>query len=194
MERFASQYGYVGIFLVSLLGASSVIVPIPYPLVIYFAGSFLDPFLVGLTSGIGSALGEISGYALGYYGRAIVGEERKRRMGFILRALDRYGPFIVFLFALTPLPDDLLFIPLGIIRYDLWRALLPAALGKILISYVIALGGKYSIGIIRDLFGEAGWPEIVISFAVLTVIMLLLLRVDWEKIVTRRFDRESQPK
>ena len=60
------QFGYFGVFLVSLISALTVIIPIPYTLLLYALGSTLDPVLLALSSGLGSALGEVSGYGLGY--------------------------------------------------------------------------------------------------------------------------------
>jgi len=192
MDRFAYHYGYLGLFLVSLLGAGSIIIPIPYTLVIYFAGHFLDPFLIALVSGLGSAVGEMSGYALGYYGRAIISEERKKKMDFVLRILNHYGPVIVFLFALTPLADDLLFIPLGIIRYHFVKAFVPCVLGKVLMSFVIAMSGKLSIHLIKDLFGDSGWLGAAASAVALIAIIVILLRIDWESVVTKHIEKKKK--
>ncbi|MDH5390681.1 MAG: hypothetical protein OEX10_05970, partial [Candidatus Bathyarchaeota archaeon] len=54
MEQFALQFGYLGVFLISLVGALSIIFPIPYTLVIYLLGSVLDPLLVAVSGGLGS--------------------------------------------------------------------------------------------------------------------------------------------
>jgi membrane protein DedA with SNARE-associated domain len=60
MRNFALQYGYVGIFLVSLLGASSIFVPIPSTVVIFILGGLrvgtpptwaFDPLLIGVLRG-----------------------------------------------------------------------------------------------------------------------------------------------
>jgi len=44
--------------------------------------------------------------------------------------------FGFFIFALTPLPDDLLFIPLGIMRYNLPKTLLAAFFGKLVMLLI----------------------------------------------------------
>ncbi len=53
-------------------------------------------------------------------------------MKYMVKLFDKYGPATIFLFALTPLPDDLLFIPLGVMRYPFWKAFIPALFGKML--------------------------------------------------------------
>ena len=182
MYNFAMQYGYFGVFLISLVGSLSIIIPVPYTLLIYLMGAVLDPILLAIASGFGSAVGEFSGYALGYYGRAVISKERQRKMNFMVKVFDRYGFFAIFLFALTPLPDDLLFIPLGIIRYKFVKAFVPCLLGKLLMSFILAYSGYLSIGFIRDLLGEGGLIGVIVTVILLIVIIVAMLKIDWEKV------------
>jgi membrane protein YqaA with SNARE-associated domain len=183
MEQFALQFGYFGVFFISLIGAMSIIVPIPYTIVIYLLGSFLNPILVAVSGGLGSALGEFSGYVLGYYGRAVLSEERRKKMDYMMKVFYRYGFAAIFFFALTPLPDDLLFIPLGIMRYQFVKVFIPALLGKILMCFILAYSGYLSIGIINTIFGgEGGWLGVVITSALLIIVIVVILKIDWEKV------------
>jgi len=194
MEQLACQYGYLGIFLLSLIGALSVVFPIPYTIVIYLMGSFLDPLLIAVSGGLGSALGELSGYVLGYYGRMLIGEERRRKMDYMLKIFDRYGVAAIFLFALTPLPDDLLIIPLGIMRYNPVKFLIPCILGKTLMCLILALGGRFSIGLIRSLFGgEGGWAATLVTLILLIGIVILMLKIDWEEIFLKYVEKHREP-
>jgi len=181
MQDFALQFGYLGIFIISFIGSVSIIFPIPYTIVIYLSGAFLDPFFVAISGGLGAALGEFSGYALGYYGRTVVSKERRRKMEYMVKLCDRYGPAAIFLFALTPLPDDLLFIPLGVMRYPFLKAFVPALLGKTLMTFILAYSGQQSIELIKTVFGEAGWMGTVITAALLMVIIVAMIKIDWEK-------------
>jgi len=181
MQDFALQFGYLGIFIISFIGSVSIIFPIPYTIVIYLSGAFLDPFFVAISGGLGAALGEFSGYALGYYGRTVVSKERRRKMEYVVKLFDRYGPAAIFLFALTPLPDDLLFIPLGVMRYPFLKAFVPALLGKTLMTFILAYSGQQSIELIKTVFGEAGWIGTVITAALLMVIIVAMTKIDWEK-------------
>jgi len=192
MEQLACQYGYLGIFLLSLIGALSVVFPIPYTIVIYLMGSFLDPLLIAVSGGLGSALGELSGYVLGYYGRMLIGEERRRKMDYMLKIFDRYGVAAIFLFALTPLPDDLLIIPLGIMRYNPVKLLIPCVLGKTLMCLILALGGRFSIGLIRSLFGgEGGWAATLVTIMLLMGAIILMLKIDWEEIFFKYVEKKG---
>jgi len=187
MQQLAQNYGYFGIFLISLIGALSIFFPLPYTVVIFTLGGLFDPFLVAIAAGLGSAIGEFSGYLLGFYGRKVISPERRRKMEFMVKVFDRFGPITIFLFALTPLPDDLLFIPLGIMHYSLLRAFIPAIIGKISMNFIVAYSGRYAIQIIRDIFGErSDWIAVLLGgflgIGLLIIVMVIMFRVDWEKV------------
>ncbi len=190
----AARLGYLGVFLLSLIGAASIIIPIPYTIVIFWLGAYgeMDITLLALTAGLGSALGEILGYIIGYASHGLVSESRKKRLEAMLLLLTRYGymaPLLIFFFALTPLPDDLIFIPLGLLHYPLWKALIPSLLGKVVMSYLLAQGGQvYNQLILTLLGGEAGLVSVisaVITTVLLIVVVFVIWRVDWEDILLR---------
>ncbi|NIR86685.1 VTT domain-containing protein, partial [Candidatus Bathyarchaeota archaeon] len=199
--NYLLQFSYLGVFLISLVGAMSIIVPIPYTFVILTLGieGTLDPLLLTVAGGLGSAIGEFSGYVLGYYGRALISEKRRRKIDFITRILkDRYGPIAIFLFALTPLPDDLLFIPLGVLRYKFVKAFVPSFLGKLTMCAILAYGGQLYYDVLRAIFG-GGTFEIELITSIITAILLVLIfvamfKIDWEKILEKYMGKESERK
>ena len=198
MQQLAQSYGYFGIFLISLIGALSIFFPLPYTVVIFTLGGLFDPFLIAIAAGLGSAVGEFSGYLLGFYGRKVVSAERRRKMEFMVKVFDRFGPVTIFLFALTPLPDDLLFIPLGMMRYSLLRAFIPALVGKITMNFIVAYSGRYAIEIIKDIFGEGSdWIAVAIGgllgIILLIIVMVIMFKVDWEKIFLK-YVKEKEEK
>jgi membrane protein YqaA with SNARE-associated domain len=194
MRNFAVQYGYLGIFLISLFGAMSIFVPIPYTIVIFILGGLRDtvgnwvfePLWIAVAAGAGSAIGEFSGYLLGVGGRKVISDRYKKKMDFITKLFKKYGTIAIFVFALTPLPDDLLFIPLGVIRYSLFRAFIPALLGKFFSNLIIAYSGRLSLQIIGDLFGVEGEGTslivgTIIGIVLLIIVLIIMFKFDWEK-------------
>jgi membrane protein YqaA with SNARE-associated domain len=195
LEAFALQYGYLGIFLISLIGAMSIFVPIPYTVVIFILGGLetFDPFLIAVAAGIGSAIGEFSGYLLGVGGRKVIGDRYKKRMDFITKLFKKYGSVAIFIFALTPLPDDLLFIPLGVMRYSLLRAFIPAVLGKFFSNLIIAYSGRLSLDIVKNIFGVEGEGMslligTIIGIFLLVIVLIIMFKVDWEKHFSKYVD------
>lgn len=178
------QYSYFGVFLISFIGTASIIIPVPYTLIIFslsLTGQW-DPILLTIAGGVGSAIGELTGYALGYFGRRIMSEERQRKMTFLVKLFDRYGPLAIFVFALTPLPDDLLFIPLGILRYKFYKAFIPALIGKVLMIFLLVNFGALAGDVILLVFGESGsLIGMVITTVLLIIVIIALYRIDWEK-------------
>ncbi|HEY4675041.1 MAG TPA: VTT domain-containing protein [Candidatus Bathyarchaeia archaeon] len=190
LMSLSSQYGYFGIFLLGLIGALSIFFPIPYTVVIFTLGQTFEPVWIAVAAGLGATLGEFSGYLLGYGGRKAIGEKYKRKMDVLIKVFKRYGPIVVFLFALTPLPDDLLFIPLGVMRYRIVKVLVPALIGKFCMNLIVAYSGRFSIGIIRDIFGvESDWITaligMVLAVTLLIIVLVIMFKVDWEKYIEK---------
>ena len=193
MESLALQYGYFGVFLISLIGALSIIFPIPYTVIIFTLGGLkvgeawvFEPLLIAVAAGIGSAIGEFSGYLLGFGGRKAISGKYRKKMDFLVRVFNKYGPITIFLFALTPLPDDLLFIPMGVMRYSIIKAFIPALIGKFCMNLIVAYSGRFSIHIIRDIFGvESDWISaligMVLAMVLLIIVFVIMFKIDWEK-------------
>ncbi len=68
--------GYVGAFLIMLVGNATVVFPVPGLVFVFAMGSALNPLVVGLFAGPGAALGELTGYLAGYGGSNATGEYR----------------------------------------------------------------------------------------------------------------------
>ena len=198
LKEYLLQYSYIGVFVISVIGAMSIIVPIPYTVVILTLGlEGMNPLWLTVAGGVGSSLGELYGYLLGYYGRAAISEKQQRKMEYMIKIFDYYGPITIFLFALTPLPDDLLFIPLGMMRYKITKAFIPSILGKTMMSAILAYGGRTFGTILSSLFGKStptlsGITTIITTIA-LILIIVAMIKLDWEKIFEKYIgvDRET---
>jgi len=195
LSQLLLQYSYFGVFLISFIGTASIIIPIPYTILIFtlsLSGQWNNTLLI-IAGGLGSAFGELTGYALGYFGRRIVSEERQRKMTYLVRLFDRYGPLAIFVFALTPLPDDLLFIPLGIMKYKFYKAFIPSLIGKLLMIFILVNSGSIAGGILIQLFGEGGnmWGMIITTI-LLIVVLFALYRIDWEKLLKKYFGERGE--
>lgn len=198
LKDYLLQYSYIGVFVISVIGAMSIIVPIPYTVVILTLGlEGMNPLWLTVAGGVGSSLGELYGYLLGYYGRAAISEKQQRKMEYMIKIFDYYGPITIFLFALTPLPDDLLFIPLGMMRYKITKAFIPSILGKTMMSAILAYGGRTFGTLLSSLFGQStptlsGITTIITTIA-LILIIVAMIKLDWEKIFEKYIgvDRET---
>jgi len=153
--KIVEGLGYIGAFLAGFLGTSSIVVSIfPSFLVIVALGAKLNPFLVGVLGGIGSGIGQFTHYYIGYAGRYVISEKKKKDLEEWGKRLNKYGLILIFLFAATPItPDDLIWIPLGAMKYPKLKALLAAIAGKIVLNLIYAYSGYYGLRFLMRWFG-----------------------------------------
>jgi len=121
----------------------------------------------------------------------------------MVKVFNRWGPFAIFIFALTPLPDDLLFIPLGMMRYSIVKTFVSALAGKIAMNFILAYSGRLAKGIIYDfvkkLFGgESDIIAIMLTavFAIVlfSIILVIMFKLDWEKIYYKHVEKGEKKK
>ena len=183
MMELVKKYGYLGAFLASVLGNATIILPAPYSLFIFILGGILDPLLLGAISGLGAAIGELTGYALGAAWRKAVKEEKKRELERAKKLLENPGFIIVFTMAATPLPDDVVSVPLGLMRYPLWKAFLAFLAGKTLLCLILAYSGKLLIDITWLVWGASGLWGMVGTALAIAIITALAILIDWGEIL-----------
>jgi membrane protein YqaA with SNARE-associated domain len=99
------QYGYLGVFTISVLAGATVLVPIPGILVVFTLGSVLNPALVGIVSGMGEAVGSIGIYLSGWGGQKAVQNLNHKMVNRFVDWIRRRGEIAVFLMSaiLNPL-------------------------------------------------------------------------------------------
>lgn len=151
-ERLAelAALGYPGILLVSILGNATIVLPAPWLALVFAMGSALPPVSVGVAAGVGSALGELTGYAAGFGGQAVIENTATYRR--LVAWMQRRGAITVFLLSAIPNPFlDLAGIAAGSLRYPVWRFLLFCCLGKIIKTTLVAWAGSQSITLVEPL-------------------------------------------
>ena len=148
ITRHAAELSHYGIFaypvvcLVQALTSATLFLPAPGAALAAAAGTFLDPFWVGIFAGIGSATGELTGYLLGYCGRRAVPTDDSRMWRLAERGFSRWGFMSLIALALIPNPVfDALGIMAGCLRYPLGKYWLATAVGKVVKFYAFAYGG-----------------------------------------------------
>lgn len=144
----AETYGYAGMFVLAFLGGITTLVPLPYFVVVISLGAIgLNPYLIGLAAGLGATLGDTVSYFVGYHGKNFFSSGSQRFFDRIRLGLTRWPaltPLFLFLYgAIVPLPDDLVIIPLGLVRHHYFSTVIPVGLGKIVMNTNLALGGGF---------------------------------------------------
>lgn len=153
LADFAS-YGYLGLFVVSVIGNATVLLPMPSLVATFITGGVLNPWLVGIVSGAGMAIGELSGYLAGYGGGGIVEAKDRQRYERLESWMRRYGALTTFVLSAIPNPlFDLAGIAAGALHYPVWRFLLLCFLGKTVKGLALALVGARSLDWIERILG-----------------------------------------
>lgn len=143
--------GYLGAFLVALISSATIFLPVPGIALIYALGQTLNPVLLGLVAGAGSALGEITGYMAGYSGQAVI--ENNRHYARLERWMKRRGWVVIFLLSFVPNPFfDIAGAIAGALRFPLWKFVVVCFLGKTPRNMLIAFAGAYTMDWVIDFF------------------------------------------
>lgn len=143
MEALA-QYGYPGIYLTMFLSSATVLLPAPGMAFVLAASTFWNPLLVGIAAGLGAATGELTGFLLGYGGRAAFEGRYSKLLGRFDGWLRKYGFVALFSMAVIPNPVfDVAGLAAGSLGYPVWKFLIAVGTGN-LIKYIAVsyLGGK----------------------------------------------------
>ncbi len=177
------EYGYLGAFLISLVANATIIMPMPGQVLLFALGASFNPLLVGLASGFGGALGEITGYAAGFSGRGVLQNSQTylNAVGW----LEKWGMAVIFLFTVTPLPVDVVGIAAGALRYPLWKFLLVCFLGKAILYTGMAYIGAWGWDAVISQHWDTRTMWIV-GVAGVSVLVLLLLALFLERWTWRR--------
>ena len=190
---FTPEVGYLGLTIVSFFGSLIPFVPIPsFVLVATMAvGEQFDIHVLVVIAALTSTVAKQIIFYASYGGRKIISEKTKKRMLPFQKLVKRYGGSAAFVAAATPIPDDLVYIPLGLAKYNPKRFFVATLLGKFVLYYVIVLISHYmGLSLLEPVLQEIDDPlpvyiGIIALGIAMTVVVILLLRLNWEKILGR---------
>jgi membrane protein DedA with SNARE-associated domain len=190
---FTPEVGYLGLTIVSFFGSLIPFVPIPsFVLVATMAvGEQFDIHVLVLIAAITSTAAKQIIFYASYGGRKIISEKTKKRMMPFQKLVKRYGASAAFVAAATPIPDDLVYIPLGLAKYNPKRFFVATLSGKFVLYYVIALISHYmGLSLLEPVLQGIDDPlpvyiGIIALGAAMTIVVILLLRLNWERILGR---------
>ncbi|MFX0040574.1 MAG: VTT domain-containing protein [Promethearchaeota archaeon] len=183
-------------FLVCLIG-NLLPIPTPYTFVVCFSSQpFLQlnifiPLLVGFIASLGCLVGEMGGYFIGRGASEIISDQRKtnlKKYQLYLVEHPKLAPFLIFLFGFTPLNDDMITIPLGLIKYDVKKTIFWVWLGKLGLMLIFA----YNIINICSFLGAENWILSIVTLYFTVITVYLMLRVNLVEIFNRLKKKRSK--
>lgn len=177
----------VAVFVISIFGNFTIVFPVPYTAALIIIGisyplSIWEIIFIGVMAGLGASIGELSAWLLGRsQSDTIEDSESGKQFMKLKEQIDKgYGGLLVFFYAATPLPDDVLLIALGATKYNPLKLVFWCFLGKVVLC-LITIG--LAVPLQPVLGGENPNPIMETAWIVIGLsIILLIIYVDWEKV------------
>jgi len=185
-------------FLVCLIG-NLLPIPTPYTFVVCFSSlpflhiNLFVPIVVALIASLGSLVGELGGYFVGRGASAFISEEQSQNLKKYQKFLIEHpkaAPFMIYIFGFTPLNDDFITIPLGILKYSLFKTIFWCWLGKLSLMLVFS----YNVINICSLLGGENWVLSIVFLYLITVILYLMIRIDLIELYNKFADKNLKKK
>ncbi len=158
-EEQIRAYGYFGVFIVSLGSTATILCPLPGEVALFTAPvimdiSWLGVFWLGVVASVGATIGELTAYYAGRWGRTVAADKHMKNFEKTAHRMKRYGGMTIFLFALTPLPFDIVGIVAGTLRFPVRDFLAFCWVGRLVRSLIVVYAGWYGWSSVeRLLFG-----------------------------------------
>ncbi len=156
--RALGAYGYVGAFIISILGGATIIVPVPMLAVVFALGRVMEyTWVVGIANGLGETLGALTIYMTGYGGGSALYYRTHGRLHAayerLMKLMERRGWLILFVLASILNP---FFYPAalcaGALRFGAKKYFIITCLGKIIKGMTVAYAGYWGLrGLLRML-------------------------------------------
>ena len=152
-------YGYLGAFLISILGGATIIVPVPMLAIVFALGGVLTPYWVGIAAGLGETIGALVIYMTGHgAGTALFGSEGKLQGAYLrmMRLMEQRGSLTLFLLSAILNP---FFYPAalaaGATRFGIRKYFFICFAGKTIKGFTVAYAGYWGL---RWLLRMLGMP------------------------------------
>lgn len=188
---FAPDDGYLILALVNFFGSLIPFVPLPGFLFLatMSVGNQYDLHVLAIVSAVTATVAKQIIFFISFGGRKIMNKKTRIRMRPFERLVKRYGAAAAFVAAATPLPDDIIFVPLGLAKYNPKRFFIATLTGKLVLSYVIVLiSHNIGLSFIEPFLENVNDPTpvyigIVVFGAIMTAVIILLLKLDWQRVM-----------
>lgn len=168
------------------------IIPFAGPSNLFIGSNFslltdADPLVIGGLVALGSTSAKLIHYLVTFIFADFLGQERRNKLAAAAAKYQRWAFLALFLVAATPLPDEPVVVPLGILRYSPAKFSLAYFAGKFLIASIGAYLGRAGQGFLGQFMGQEAM--IILSIVLTVLITVLLVKVDiwklWQRITKR---------
>jgi len=171
-------------------------IPVPYMLpVALFTAAWFEAFsyawilIIGLLffSALSNTIGDIIDYYIGRGTEYVLSKddpELQNRWSQIILKKPKLIPLIILVFGISPLPESLLMLPLGMVKYDIKKTFFWMFLGKIIMMLImVLLGLGFStipiLAVVLDFLtegGPTGWITGIVSLFLMWIMIFVMVR------------------
>ena len=182
-------------FVVCLIG-NLLPFPTPYTFVVCYSAlpflslNLLIPLLVGFIASLGCLIGEMGGYLTGRAASSMISEKSLEKLSLYQKILinhPKLAPSLVFIAALTPINDDMITVPLGILKYSFKKTVFWCWLGKLGLMLIFA----YNLFSICSLVGGENWFLSILTIYAITIFVYLMIKIDLIELYKKIFRKKA---
>lgn len=157
LEIIGTKNSYLMMFVIAFLGGLTTFNFIPYYSVIFLlVNAGLNPFLVGASSALGVMCGDTFSYFMGYSGGKAIPENYKYLLEKMATFAQKYPNLFIavsFIYgSISPLSNDFITIPAGIVKIPYIKVMIPLALGNLVFNISLSYLILYAFDYVKFIF------------------------------------------
>jgi membrane protein YqaA with SNARE-associated domain len=179
----------LGVNAIPFAGPSNLLIPTWFPNILVNADA-TTLVIVGLMVALGASLAKGGHYMITFFISGKLSQERRKRLDADAAKIRRWAFPLLYIAAASPIPDEPIIIPLGLMKYSPAKFFIAYFLGK----FTIALAGAIFGGLIQT--SVSGWISqelmIVISLVLTITVTIILLKVDLGKLAERLLHKKPK--
>jgi hypothetical protein len=152
------------------------------------SGNSLDPFLLSLVGASAATGGRMLLLKYSSIGRKRLNEKRKSSLERLRNYLQKtkYGYFLSsFVFALTPLPSNMLFISYGLMNAQSIGIIAGFWAGRFIVYLVLIYVSGYVFQPLAEIFGD-NLTAVIFTDVLGIAMTIAVLLVDWDAVISER--------
>jgi membrane protein DedA with SNARE-associated domain len=179
-----SEYTYPFVFLIIfVLSVIPILTPPTWIVVVsaYSLNDQLNPLLLSIIGATAAIAGRLLLLQLSTFGRKTINDQRKSSLEKLRKYLERtrYGYFIgTLLFALLPLPSNMLFISYGLINAKSISIIVGFWLGRFLVYIIMIYISYYFFNSFKEMLNSDIHTLILMNIVGILMTLFMLL-IDW---------------
>lgn len=189
INNLATVNYWTAIGFVSLLCFIGALIPIPIPymlpVALFSAAWAVDNvltaglFITGMVffSAISNTIGDLLDYYIGRGAEHVFSQddpELHNRWAKIILKKPKAIPAVIMIFGVSPLPESLLMVPLGMVKYDVKKTFIWMFIGKILMMLLMVILGLFLQDYLALFTGE-GPVGLIIGLGSLWIMFIMVL-------------------